>query len=674
MYNDSIEDIMIDKNSNNGNKKGKKVLVVLIILIMLLAGAVAAYYYYVEMNKETNKELFLKGILNTNLEFFVENDTYKELVKKVSSNSFEMSNDFTVSTTMETEGIEETDNFSKFLLNWTMIQNRENEENYNEFNLSYADNKLLNVKLINNKEQVAIVSDEIVNKYVGIQKSNANVFFEKIGIETEIMDQFSDIKEQNVLEDIDLDETTKKEKKDEYLNFLLSKLGEEKFTSKENQISLVKENSQEVIVNAYTLSLLQEEYATIAKEVLTKLKNDKTFIQKFINNSSKNDEITNSTNNMIEESTESDVQENMNIIMIPNLNPIGTELQSDENVSNNSIIEETQETSNLEIENILLPLLLGKKINVTVEDIEKVIDDAIENISNVGNGLEITVYVSEVATEKVSIVLPDESTFDMEFNPQSETEKNIVITYLYKEEPVDYGENGVAVYSGAEESNLEEAQSLIEPKTNGVKLEIDKVQNTASTKIKVVCNVIEDKEINQKLSVNLTTKGTTSSKKFNNECIITYSNNDGEFKANIKNSINFDKVSEIEKLTDENCLFLDTLSDEELQVTITAITTQMLEVYNTKKQNLNFIDTNVQAPDITENNVNRDELRNLLIETVSLQMGDAQSRGEEYTLQNLENLQIQGHMVSVVIQNDIAEISIDGVKFRIDQNFNLSDA
>ena len=253
----------------------------------------------------------------------------------------------------------------------------------------------------------------------------------------------------------------------------------------------------------------------------------------------------------------------------------------------------------------------------------------------------------------------------------SENEKKLVMTYLYEEKSM-IEDSEVTVYSAAE--NTIPQDSLTETKTNGVKVEISKSQNDASTTIKTVYNIIKDKKIDQKVSIDTTTKGTASSKNFNNECIITHSNNDGEIKANIKNKINFDKVSEIEKLTEENCLFLDLLTDEELAVTMQEIETQIEKVYTNKKESLNLIDTNTQAPDISQNNVNRDELRNLLVTTVSIQMGEAQARGEEYTLQNLIDLQISGHMVSVVIQNDVAEVSVDGVKFKIDANFNLSDA
>ena len=39
-----------------------------------------------------------------------------------------------------------------------------------------------------------------------------------------------------------------------------------------------------------------------------------------------------------------------------------------------------------------------------------------------------------------------------------------------------------------------------------------------------------------------------------------------------------------------------------------------------------------------------------------------------------QNLQINGHIVNVIMENDVAVVSVDGVKFKIDSNFNLTDA
>ena len=81
MKNNSIEDILIDKSFDKRNKKSNPIVVIFIILIILLLLAGAAYCYFTIINKKSNKELFFQGLLNTDLNFFVEDEIYEEIVK-----------------------------------------------------------------------------------------------------------------------------------------------------------------------------------------------------------------------------------------------------------------------------------------------------------------------------------------------------------------------------------------------------------------------------------------------------------------------------------------------------------------------------------------------------------------------------------------------------------------
>lgn len=645
MKNNSIEDILIDKSFDKRNKKSNPIVVIFIILIILLLLAGAAYCYFTMINKKSNKELFFQGLLNTDLNFFVEDEIYEEIVKKVLSTNFEMNTDITIPSFVTNEESEEENSsedlnqqfdfnqfknqqeetdLTKYLLNLKTISNMESGESLNELNVSYEDNNIFDVKLINNKEDIAIYADGLVDEYVGINKNNIGPFLEKLGVEVTIVDEFENLEKQVDVEEIDIEDTIKQEKINQYKELLLSKLPEEIFIKQENQISLVKENSkEEIAVQAYKLSLTQTELNTIIKDILINFRNDEEFIKKIVTNKSR------------EESTEN------------------TELEED-----------------LQLEEILPNLLLGKKINATVEDVQKAVDEFINQISDDGNGLEIAVYVSELKTEKISIILPDKSTIDLELNPKSENEKEIIITYLYEDDVVDFGENNMAIYSAAENTIPEESTKITEKQTNGIKVEMSKTKNDASRTTKLVYNVIENKEITQKIDVDIKTRGTSASKTFNTDCLVTYSNNEGEIKVNLKNKINFEKISEIENLTEENCMYLDTLSDEELTALFLGIAFKSQGIFTNNTDNLNLIDENTQTPVITPN---RDELRNLIVTNVGMQMGEAQARGENYTIQNIEGLQIDGHVVTTIMQNDAVEVTIDGIKFLIDSNFNLID-
>ena len=97
---------------------------------------------------------------------------------------------------------------------------------------------------------------------------------------------------------------------------------------------------------------------------------------------------------------------------------------------------------------------------------------------------------------------------------------------------------------------------------------------------------------------------------------------------------------------------------------------------------MKLIDTNTKSSvisgDVNENQEtvsedNRDELRDILVNTVSIMMGEAQSNNETFTLANLNDLKIDGHNVSSIVNANLAIITIDGYTFNIDAEFNLSD-
>ena len=54
-------------------------------------------------------------------------------------------------------------------------------------------------------------------------------------------------------------------------------------------------------------------------------------------------------------------------------------------------------------------------------------------------------------------------------------------------------------------------------------------------------------------------------------------------------------------------------------------------------------------------------------------MGEAQNNGEEFTIKNLEGLQIEGYQVSTTVTDEAAIIVVDTHTFKIDKNFIITD-
>ena len=216
----------------------------------------------------------------------------------------------------------------------------------------------------------------------------------------------------------------------------------------------------------------------------------------------------------------------------------------------------------------------------------------------------------------------------------------------------------------------------------GYRISLYKKTSDTIEKNKISVNQVKASKIIQKYSLSTEIKGTTNSKKYTNNIEFNYSDNSGEFKTNIESTLDFDINQEINELNEENCLFIDKLNDEDLRLTCDAIKQKTMQVLNQKNKSLNIIDINnsnsivkqieQNEPQI-DNNL-KEDAKNKLIQTISLKMGEFESRGEKLTLQDLENLEIPDYEVNISITSNLAIITVNGYTFKLDSDFNLSDS
>ncbi len=103
-----------------------------------------------------------------------------------------------------------------------------------------------------------------------------------------------------------------------------------------------------------------------------------------------------------------------------------------------------------------------------------------------------------------------------------------------------------------------------------------------------------------------------------------------------------------------------------------------MEVYEQKQDSLKVIDSNTGTSIVEQNNledvsvtVTKEEAKNALFNRVSIMMGEAQNNNEEFTIKNLENLEIEGYEVSSTVTEEAAIIVVDTYTFRITPNFEL---
>ena len=723
MKSSNIEDIYIGNNGEM-NKKSKKgvIIVIFIILVLLLVGMVGAYFYFSNQTL-TKKQLFINSISNTNIKKFLENDVYNAIINRLEEENSETETKIQISTTDENAEPEGVD-FSNFEFNLNNQNDIENSKSFGELTINYSGNELFKARYLSNEDAVAVASDEIVDRYIGIHYDKMQDVL-GININKDTLDELKNAEQISLTEDERSNYITN------YAGKFFENIGEEKFASQENLV--IQKNNTSIDVVSYELVLSQDEYKNVLTNVLTNLRDDQDLLSKLVvenssnienrNNSVDENQIQNNQNeiNTVVPSFESDqtinlqdqtdsgqtvteVNEetrNSNIeVNMENQTNNNESIETNDGNSNENLITSVETTSDLtpvgESENTftlssenIISLILGKKIDISVSELQEQIDNLIEDVKNSsGNGIKITVYVnvSNNNTEKISATLPDGETLDMEFttNESNENDNTLKLTYIKDTETTivtnneTNTENGVETYS-AEDDLENTAEAQIENSKDGFTLNLNKVSSDASTTLKIGFEFVEKEQINQKFNIEIKTNGTESSNNIKNDIVFTFGTDTNEYKLLLDNTINFNVTPEIEDLTDENCLFVENLSEEEFNSTMQAIQERIGVVYQEKMNNLNVIDTNTNSPIVESNTqtevpeVTREEAKEALIQRVSNLMGEAQNNGEEFTIQNLANLTMDGFDVSADVTDIEAIIVVDTYKFRIDPNFVLTD-
>lgn len=680
MKDNGIEDILIDNNYDSKKKKNKKGIIIAFFLLLIILGGLCFAYWYFTRPTTTAKQLFFNQLSNTNVKNVLEINSYKEILSKLIDESSEITSKINFSTTIENENLEGLD-VSKFVLDLSNMNDVETKKNYSELDINYSGNEVLKVKMLANKDAFAIASDEIVNKYVGFRYNTINEENSKANLINEIYRA----------QGIDIKEEQKQTFINKYFNKIYENIAEEKFSYQDNY---VLDGSTSTDVVAYTLKLNHEELKNLLKNLLTELKNDDELLEQLIEepkNSLQTEENNNQENLNNEENMENDTISESND---------GENQNSEENISetneqNNEEFETTERISldpvsseNIENEEDLaieiLKILFGKKANITLEDFKNTIDELINKIDNLeGNGIIFNIYASELGTEKINIILPNESSFDIELKNKSDSGAYLKVTYLYKGDNNIFAflkENSKNVYSQEDPLIVEETEQIDSSKNSGYSIEINRSNQEASNRVKLTFSFINSEEINKKISLETNLEGNENSKNLKLDNIMIFTTENGETTITSESNIKFKNIEDIENINQENTLFLEDLSQEEYDITVQAIKDKISQVYNEKKEKFNFLDANIGNSVIEQNleesssEDNKNIVKEALQKRIDELRNEAIANGIEFNLQSLENLQIDGYEVASTINENMAVVVIDIYTFNIDKDFNITEA
>ena len=667
-------------------KKGKGILVIFFVLLFILISLCGAYWYYLNYLQETPKMLFFKYMGQNNFSNIFNTDIYYTMLEKMKEQSFETETTANFTTTIENEFTSNVD-VSKLDFAVDISSDKENEAFLFDGKINYSSNDIFDLKLINTKDNIAIGSNEILDKYIATSKIEyANSIKRTTGMEAnnpldvEIGNRVNTFFENK----LNLEEEYKSQKTKEYSELVFNLIPEEAVTTSENIV--VTLDSKTFAAEAYTLSLDKENYKTILSNVFNNLKNDKELLNKIVTNTEKNDEtISDEEENNVESDSintinplpnvqveytgaetenhqtsielETSNDENFYIGEPPNQNllkneNVAVEAKNDFGILANTDSDSTNETD--VFEKLILAFVFNQKIEGTANELIEQIETELEEIDKLNEAIKITVYVRNEEGEKKETIkvvaeLPNKINIDIEYISENE----VKITCLQENE-----------------ENI----------TQGASIKIARDASDVKTKFDVQISNIENKKVVKKTQVELETEGSKASKDYTNEAIIKYNDSEGNVvKVNIVNTIKLNDVKLEETISDENAIFVDKLTDEEAAQLYMQVLMKIMQVYTEKVENFNFIDNNssasvVEKPTI---NINNEEekaiIRQKLIDTVSNMMRQAQDNGTQLTIKDLSNLQIDDYTVSSIITEDLATIKINGYTFNIDKNFILTE-
>ena len=298
------------------------------------------------------------------------------------------------------------------------------------------------------------------------------------------------------------------------------------------------------------------------------------------------------------------------------------------------------------------------KLNIIENDYRELFDSLIEKVNDHEfNDITCTIYVAGDKTIKV--IINDDGIGCVELN-------------FIK---INDDENKVNVILLKDRNNK-----------TGKMFEIYKLDKETSCGYKIESSYITNGVINEKMSFEISTKGTALGNNQENDLTIQYiKDRDKYFKMDLKNNINFEEVT-IPGLSERNALFLNTLSNEEYVAIVNAVKDKTMDVLAEKMSDLNLIDINTGNEFVNriqeeveeqrieeERRIDKETAKAAVVNRISELMGEAIENGEEPTLSIISGLTIDGYDVTVSGSQDEVLVIINGYQFIINSNFEIFD-
>lgn len=237
----------------------KKIVTVIFILLLILVGVIFYLFKFTDFFK-SDKQLFWEyASKNSEVAEIFNNESIESVKKKKVNNPYRQKSELRILKDGNLYKVTADTNAQNINDIFTTVKLESNSEEMTNFNI------------VKKSNLVGLKMDELANGYITVKNNNLKSLAEKIGIENtdSIPDNINLSTYLDILEisDEDVDYITNK-----YTNLALEKT--EKNNYKKTKDEKIKINDKFHTVQAYSLSLTENEFKEIVKAILIELSND----------------------------------------------------------------------------------------------------------------------------------------------------------------------------------------------------------------------------------------------------------------------------------------------------------------------------------------------------------------------------------------------------------------
>ena len=260
-----------------GRKKRILIIVLSIITVLILiVGGVLIYLNVATDAFKTPDELFYKYLYqNGSIADVFDTDLLDRYYQRIENNPYTGTGEITIKTGMDNDSESDTKEFDNLMnnlkLSYMTKSNLVEKKQETDATITYNEQEQFKVSIVKDNDNYGIKSDEVVYKYLKLKNENLRDIYTKLGVQNteKIPNQYNKI-DYNIYKNMNQEDKTKI--LSTYQNVLNRGILSNHF-KKQSKVN-INVNGQNVVANAYSLTLTEEEISSLKISLLETLMTD----------------------------------------------------------------------------------------------------------------------------------------------------------------------------------------------------------------------------------------------------------------------------------------------------------------------------------------------------------------------------------------------------------------